>query len=249
HSHSEGQSRLHAEFARGGEKRRACGSADAARRDQPESERGVNRSSPHRGSRLAPIRLSTGLLRRPIRRTWPARPSESLRLCGYFLCAFLALCVSAAAAQSARPIQWPAEAPPRPLAAREIKFPQYELQTLPNGLQVVAVLHHEQPAVSMRLLIRAGTAHDPKGKLGLAHLAASLLDQGIGGATPKTAAEMNDAIDFIGGEMGAGAGTDWTMLNVTVMKDSFDTGLRMLSEMARHPALAPNELERQRRQM
>ena len=38
--------------------------------------------------------------------------------------------------------------------ARDIKFPPYEIQTLPNGLQVVAVLHHEQPAVSMRLLIR-----------------------------------------------------------------------------------------------
>src|SRR5258708_4530025 len=161
---------------------------------------------------------------------------------------FLCVLVCSAAAQP-RPIQWPAESPPRPLPAREIKFPQYELQTLPNGLQVVAVLHHEQPVVSMRLLIRAGTAHDPKGKLGLAHLAASLLDQGVGGDSPRTAADMNDAIDFIGGEMGAGAGTDWTMLNVTVMKDSFDTGLRMLSDMSRHPAFAPNEIERQRQQM
>jgi len=161
-----------------------------------------------------------------------------------FLCAGLA-----AAAQSARPIPWPTEQPPRPLPAREIKFPEYQLQTLPNGLQVVAVLHHEQPVVSMRLLVRAGTAHDPKGKLGLAHLAASLLDQGVAGATPRTAAEMNDAIDFIGGEMGAGAGTDWTMLNVTVMKDSFETGLRMLSDMARYPAFEANEIERQRQQM
>ena len=111
------------------------------------------------------------------------------------------------------------------------------------------MLHHEQPVVSMRLLMRAGTAHDPKGKLGLAHLAASLLDQGVAGANPRTAAEMNDAIDFIGGEMGAGAGTDWTMLNVTVMKDSFENGLRMLSDMSRYPAFEANEIERQRQQM
>src|SRR5438552_7804186 len=176
-----------------------------------------------------------------------SRPSVSFVSASSVL--FLCVLGRAAAAQSARPIQWPSESPPRPLPARAIKFPQYELQTLPNGLQVVAVLHHEQPAVSMRLLIRAGTAHDPKGKLGLAHLAASLLDQGVGGTSPRTAAEMNDAIDFIGGEMGAGAGTDWTMLNVTVMKDSFDAGLRMLSDMSRHPAFAPNEVERQRQQM
>ena len=169
------------------------------------------------------------------------------RFASYLLvfCAF----ESAAAAQPPRPIPWPTEPPPRPLAARAITFPQHELQTLPNGLQVVAVLHHEQPVVSMRLLMRAGTAHDPKGKLGLAHLAASLLDQGVAGANPRTAAEMNDAIDFIGGEMGAGAGTDWTMLNVTVMKDSFENGLRMLSDMSRYPAFEANEIERQRQQM
>ena len=141
--------------------------------------------------------------------------------------------------------QWPSENPPGPLAARDIKFPPYEIQTLPNGLQVVAILHHEQPAVTMRLLVRTGTSKDPKGKLGLVHLLASLLDQGT---TTKSAQEMNDAIDFIGGAMGAGAGTDLTFVNMMVMKDSFESGMRMLSEMARHPALAQREIERQRQQ-
>ena len=53
----------------------------------------------------------------------------------------------------------------RPLAARDITFPPYDIQTLPNGLQVVVVLQHEQPAVSVRLLVRAGSASDPKTKL------------------------------------------------------------------------------------
>jgi zinc protease len=155
----------------------------------------------------------------------------------------LALCVGTASAQSAN---WPSERPPQPGPARDIKFPPYEIQTLPNGLQVVVVMHHEQPAVTMRLLIRAGTSSDPREKLGLAHLAASLLDQGT---KTMSAEEMNDAVDFIGGAMGAGAGTDLTFLNMVVMKDSFDTGLKMLSDMARQPAFAPEEIERQRQQM
>jgi zinc protease len=170
--------------------------------------------------------------------------SVSLGVSGVLLCVF-ALCLCGRAAAQPR-INWPSESPPRPLPARDIKFPPYELQTLPNGLQVVAVLHHEQPAVSMRLLIRSGTASDPTGKLGLAHLLASLLDQGT---TTKSAAEVNDAIDFIGGEMGAGAGTDFSVVHVTVMKDSFEVAMRMLSDMARHPAFAPNEVEHQRQQM
>ena len=164
----------------------------------------------------------------------------SLCLCGLFV-----LLVTGAGAQT-RERDWPSEAPPRPLPARDSKFPPYELQTLSNGLQVVAVLHHEQPAVTMRLLIRAGTSSDPKGKLGVAHLAASLLDQGT---KSKTAEQMNDEIDFIGGAMGAGAATDLTFCNMVVMKDSFEKGMRMLSELAREPAFTPAEIERQRQQM
>jgi zinc protease len=126
-----------------------------------------------------------------------------------------------------------------------VKFPAYQIQTLSNGLKVVAVPHHEQPAVSMRLLIRVGSASDPKGKLGLVHQLASLLDQGT---TTKSAGELADAIDFIGGAMGAGAATDVTYLNMVVMKDSFETGLRMLSDMARSPAFSQAEIERQRQQ-
>ena len=166
----------------------------------------------------------------------------SLWLWGLIVSAFLSVC-GAASAQD-RP--WPSEGPPRPLAAREITFPPYDIQTLPNGLQVVVVLQHEQPAVSVRLLVRAGSASDQQAKLAGAQLAASLLDQGT---TTMSAEEVNDAIDFIGGAMGAGAATDVTFVNMVVMKDSFETGLRMVSDMARRPAFAPAEIERQRQQM
>ena len=175
-------------------------------------------------------------------RTASAVRSAGLKAGATAALVFLAVC-GTASAQSA---SWPTERPPQPLPAREIKFPPYEIQTLPNGLQVVVVMHHEQPAVTMRLLVRAGTSSDPREKLGLAHLAASLLDQGT---KTMSAEEMNDAVDFIGGAMGAGAGTDLTFVNMVVMKDSFDAGMRMLSDMARQPAFAPAEIERQRQQM
>jgi zinc protease len=159
--------------------------------------------------------------------------------------AIAALAVAVVSAQA----KWPSENPPRPLAAHAVQFPPYELRTLPNGLQVVVVLHHEQPVVSMRMIVRAGSAADPRDKIGVAHLAAALLDQGTSGTPPMTATELNDRIDFIGAEVNAGAGTDLSFLNMLVMKDSFDTGLRLLSDMARHPAFDPAEINRQRQQM
>jgi len=161
---------------------------------------------------------------------------------GWLVLAVLGAGVSAAVAQT----PWPTEFRPGPLAAREVKFPAYETRTLPNGLQVVAVLHHEQPVVSVRMIVRAGSALDPKGKLGLANVAASLLNQGT---ATRSAREFNDAIDFIGGETGAGASTDFTLIHAIVMKDSFETGLQMLSDMVRRPAFAQEELDRQREQM
>ena len=200
-------------------------------------------------SRTRPSSVARAAQRRPSNRarfrSSHAFRSISVSLClrGVFLFVFVLSICGFADAQSR---SWPTERPPQPLAAREIRFPPYEIQTLPNGLQVVVVLHHEQPAVTMRLLVRSGTASDPKDKLGQAHLAASLLDQGT---VTKSAEQVNDAVDFIGGAMGAGAGTDLTFVNMVVMKDSFDAGLRMLSEMARQPAFAPGEIERQRQQM
>ena len=89
-----------------------------------------------------------------------------------------ALTVTAAAPVGTQMASWPSERPPEPLAVREMPFPDYDIRTLANGLRVVAVPHHEQPAVSLRLLIGAGTAHDPIDKPGVANLMALVLDQG-----------------------------------------------------------------------
>jgi zinc protease len=141
---------------------------------------------------------------------------------------------------------WPSERPPRPLAARDVVFPPYEIRTLANGLTVVVVRQTEQPAVSLRLLVRAGSAQDPVDKPGVATMVATLLDQGT---KKKSASEIADAIDFMGGGLGAGAGTDLSYANSILLKGSFDAGLDLLAEVVREPAFAQEELERQREQL
>ena len=84
-----------------------------------------------------------------------------------------ALTICAADAQ-----QWPTSNPPGPLTARPVDFPPYEIKTLPNGLQVLVVLHHEQPSVSFRLLVRAGAMQEPADRPGVANFVSGLLTQG-----------------------------------------------------------------------
>ena len=164
------------------------------------------------------------------------------RLSSALVVALLAFAPANAAAQVR---DWPSERPPRPLQAHPVNFPSYAMKTLGNGLQVIAVPHHEQPAVSLRLLVRAGAAQDPADKPGVAELTASLLDQG----TPTRSAEgIADALDSIGGALGTGAGSDLTYVNAVVMKDSLGFALDLVSDLAQHPAFAPEEIERQRQQ-
>jgi zinc protease len=142
-------------------------------------------------------------------------------------------------------VEWPREPPPRPLPARPVTFPPYEIRKLSNGMQVVLVSQNEQPVISVRMIVRAGAAHDPKGKHGLAMLTATLLDQGAG---KRSAQEIADTIDFIGGVLGTGAGTDMSFINAIVMKDSYEIALDLISDVVQRPTFAPEEIERQRGQ-
>ena len=168
----------------------------------------------------------------------------SLSTCGAGTAGLL-LCLTATALAQ-QPVDWPRESPPPPLPWRQATFPPYEIRTLDNGLQVVVVMHHEQPAVNLRLIIGAGSAYDPAGKNGVAAFTGALLDQGT---TGRTATEIADAIDSIGGILDVGAGTDLSFVNVLVMTDSFEFGLDLVAESARNPSFERAELERQRQQV
>lgn len=142
--------------------------------------------------------------------------------------------------------EWPRESPPAPLALRPVTVPPYQIRTLPNGLQVVVVLQHEQPAVNFRLIIRAGSAQEPAGRPGVASLVATLLNQGT---ATKSAEDIANAIDSAGGVLGVGAGSELTFVNGAVVKDRTDVALGLAADLVEHPAFAPDEIELQRRQI
>lgn len=159
--------------------------------------------------------------------------------------AALALSVMLAAPIAAQQ-QWPSENPPRPLSARGVDFPPYQMRTLPNGLQVVVFSHHEQPSVSLRLLVSAGAAHDPKDKPGVASMTAGLLDQGT---TTRRAQEIATAIESVGGGIGVGAGNDLTFVNAVVLKHDLSLALELVSDIVRNASFAQDELDRVRPQL
>ncbi|OGC76946.1 MAG: hypothetical protein A2Z27_06375 [candidate division Zixibacteria bacterium RBG_16_50_21] len=125
----------------------------------------------------------------------------------------------------------------------EISLPPIYEETLPNRLQVIVIEHHELPIVAFRLVTKSGGMDDPVGKAGLANFVADLLRQGT---KTRTATQISEEIDFIGGSLGAGADYDYLNVNCQVLKKHFDTGLDLLSDVVLNPIFSEEEIERLR---
>lgn len=131
--------------------------------------------------------------------------------------------------------------------ANPFLFPKPATKTLSNGLRVFVVSDSREPAVTVRLVIpSAGSLLDPAGKPGVAQLAASLLTQGT---AKRSAREIAEAIDFVGGSLNANVGKDATAITLDVVKKDLNTGLDLLSDVVLHPAFREEEIERQRQQL
>ena len=131
------------------------------------------------------------------------------------------------------------------VTAAKLTLPPMAEKTLPNGLKVIVAENHEQPVVSMRLLIKAGTCLDPADKAGLANMTASLLRKGT---ATRDANKISDEIDFVGGSLGAGSDLDASNATCEVLTKHFDKGLDLLSDIVLNPAFAKEEVERLRKQ-
>jgi zinc protease len=125
--------------------------------------------------------------------------------------------------------------------AQEIKLPPIEKTTLDNGLKVIIIEHHELPVVAFRLVLKSGSAYDHPGKAGLANLTAGLLRKGT---KTRSATQIAEEIDFVGGSLGAGSGLDATYATCQVLTKHFDVGLDLLSDIILNPTFKEDEIER-----
>src|ERR1700728_618927 len=115
---------------------------------------------------------------------------------------------------------------PAPGAPKQFNFPDAATKTLANGLRVYVVTDHSEPAVAVRLLMTsAGTVKDPQGMPGVAEMTANMLTQGT---QKRSAKEIAEAIDFIGGSLEASAGTDATNVSLAVVKKNLAPGLDLI---------------------
>ena len=125
--------------------------------------------------------------------------------------------------------------------AEEIRLPPIQEQTLENGLRVVVIEQRQLPIVHFNLRVaEGGSIRDLKTKAGLAEFVAAMLTQGT---ESRTAEEIAEAIDFVGGQLSASASTDYAAVTAQVLSKDFDLGLELLADVVIRPTFPEEEME------
>lgn len=137
------------------------------------------------------------------------------------------------------------ETPPPPSAPRSVKLPQPVEQTFKNGLRVIVVERPGMPLVTAALLIKNGGEVDPDNLPGVAKMTAALLTEGT---KKRTAPQIAEEVEALGGRLNAKAAWDVSGVNVNVMSARIAPAMEILADVARNPAFKDEEIERQRQQ-
>ncbi len=132
------------------------------------------------------------------------------------------------------------DTPPKPTPLKPVHFPPFKEATLPNGLQLVVIEHHEQPVVSATLSFRAGGIYDPKGKEGLSDLAAELLSKGT---DSRSAEQIAATIEGVGGTLSASSAEDFLTISAEALSDQAGLVFDLLGDVTLHATFPENEVE------
>jgi zinc protease len=141
--------------------------------------------------------------------------------------------------------QAPQATPPPPTAPRSVTIPKPVEKTLPNGLRVIVVQRSQLPLVTAQLLIKSGGEVDPTDQSGVADMTAALLTRGT---TTRSATQIAEAIEALGGTLNSGANWDSSAITASVMSSRVGSALEILADVVRNPSFKDEEVERLRRQ-
>lgn len=136
-------------------------------------------------------------------------------------------------------------APPAAGAPIAASIPAPVTMKLANGLTVLVVERHQLPLLTASLVTTTGGAADPADRAGLYSLTSDLMTKGT---KTRSATQIAQQIETLGGSIGSNADWDGSTVSIDVKADQAGPALAILADVAQHPAFAAEEIERARAQ-
>jgi predicted Zn-dependent peptidase len=124
-----------------------------------------------------------------------------------------------------------------------VAFPSITQQTLPNQARVWSIRQDTVPLVTMLLIVRAGSAHDPSALPGLAGVMGDLLDEGT---EHHDAIGLAEALASLGTELVIDVASDVTTFTLTTLSRFMEPALALMCDVLLRPRLREDDLGRVR---
>jgi len=118
-----------------------------------------------------------------------------------------------------------------------------ETTVVDGGLTVVTEHMPDVRSVSLGFWVGTGSVDEPDSLAGASHFLEHLLFKGT---DQRSASEIAELVDAVGGDMNAFTTKEHTAFYVRLLAESVDLGLDILSEIIWAPALRAEELEAER---
>ena len=120
----------------------------------------------------------------------------------------------------------------------------FELQTLPNGLRVLAAPMPQAQSVSCFVMFAAGSRYETKETNGIAHFAEHMFFKGT--ERRPTARDLAGEVDAIGGEFNAFTSKEYTAYYVKCAAEHRDVALDVIVDMIRNSKFDAEEIDREK---
>ena len=133
------------------------------------------------------------------------------------------------------------QAPPTGTAPREIHFPEIDRQSTGSGLEVNTVSLHGVPVVQIKLVIKSGSARDPKDLPGTAQFVAQMLKEGT---AKRNSAKIAEAVDYLGARLGIHNDEEQITINLHALSEQLPEALALVAELATQPTFDEAELKK-----
>lgn len=134
---------------------------------------------------------------------------------------------------------------PNALQGTAFAFPPYAEHSMSNGLKVYVIENHEQPMVTLQIVLRGGEAYDPVGKEGTAAIAGDMLSKGT---KKRTALQLAQALDGVGAGISVSSTGESMTISASTLTRHLPLVLGVLSEELREPIFDEQELAKLKQQ-
>lgn len=118
------------------------------------------------------------------------------------------------------------------------------LTTLDNGLRVASRRMQSVETIAVGLYAATGSRYEPAHLNGLAHLFEHMVFKGAGG---RSAREISEAVEDVGGDLNASTDRELTAFYASLLASDLALGVRLLADLIRRPHFEIGHLELEKR--